>query len=117
MKALKLAKVVGNEYRRMTFTFRGVEFFTRTLSGVGDFSQLFVHYATGWTWAGHSGVCSDLIYAISSRFELDENGEFGFWMADKFKSPEQLQNIEKLKNEIRAGGGNPDSRGTEAGVL
>lgn len=109
MKAIK--RIVGKEYPRKTLNFRGCEFYTRTLGGVDDFSKQYVYFATGWTFDGHDGVCSDLMYAITNKLKLDENDEMGLWMKDKFKSKEQMEQSERLKSEIREAGGDPDCRG------
>lgn len=106
-------KTIGTKPKTKKFSFRGATFFTKTLSGVCDFSKQYVHFATGWTFEGNEGVCSDLLLAVAKKFKLDENDELGLWMADKFKSAEQLNRISLLKADISSSGGNPDSRGDE----
>lgn len=95
------------------FSFRGIDFYTKTLSAICIFSGENINFATGWTFDGHVGVCSDLIYAISTAFRLDENEELGFWMEDKFRSPTQRKNIKALEDEIVKSGGNPNCKGSK----
>lgn len=62
-------------------------------------SGRFVWFAVGsWTHDQADGVFSDLDAAIADRFNIWEH--LGLSYAPKFRSPDQLQALAELRNEI-----------------
>jgi len=85
--------------QEMSFTFRGVRFYTRNLGATDSMNGRFVWFAAGcWAHDQADGVFSSVDAAVADRFNLWEH--LGLSYAPKFREPDQLKALEDLRSEI-----------------